>query len=250
MVDVVVDVGNTRIKWGRCQQGRVQVLASLPPDAPEAWKEQLQGWGLPVGSRWCLTGVHPERRDRLAEWLRLRGDRVTVLRTAAELPLRVALAHPDRVGIDRLLDAVAVNSRRTPGVPAVMVDAGSAVTVDLVDGTGVFRGGAIFPGLRLMAEALRAYTALLPLIEVREPAAALGTSTPQAMHAGIFAAVAGGIERLIAEHEQTLGCLVEVFFTGGDGEVLAGSFRRPVVLWPEMTLEGVRLSALARHNGD
>ena len=89
-----------------------------------------------------------------------------VLQYAGELPLRVELEKPDHVGIDRLLDAVAVNSRRAPGVPAVIIDAGSAVTVDLVDGAGAFRGGAILPGLRLMAKSLHDYTALLPLIEL------------------------------------------------------------------------------------
>src|SRR5262249_4773991 len=146
---------------------------------------------------WVVSGVHPGRRDQLADWLRARGDTVHRVTSAAQLPLRVALAHPDRAGIDRLLDAVAVNTWRRPGTPAVVVDAGSAVPVDSLDPEGVFRGGAILPGLRLMAESLHAHTALLPLVEVRYDTRAPGTTTVEAVQAGIVAAVVGAIEQLI-----------------------------------------------------
>ena len=82
------------------------------------------------------------------------------------MPLEVELEHPDKVGIDRLLNAVAANRRRQEHVAAILVDAGSAVTVDYLDGNGVFRGGAIFPGFRLMARALHDYTALLPIVDI------------------------------------------------------------------------------------
>src|SRR5205085_7856667 len=109
-------------------------------------------------------GVHPARRQRLADWLLARGDEVEVVVSPGRLPLATALPQPEKAGIDRLFNAVAVNSRRRPNAAAVVVDAGSAVTVDLVDEHGVFRGGAILPGLRLMAQALHDYTALLPAV--------------------------------------------------------------------------------------
>src|SRR5262249_13950963 len=140
---------------------------------------------------------HPQRRDALAAWAREQGDEVRLLERAEHLPLRVRLEHPDRAGIDRLLNAVAVNRRRRPGAPAVLVDAGSAGAVDWVDADGAFAGGAIFPGLRLMAKALHDYTALLPVVEVRgQPRELPGTSTRAAMECGIFWAVVGGVQAL------------------------------------------------------
>src|ERR1700688_4046772 len=71
---LVVDVGNSRIKWGRCADGSASIaaVASLPPEDPEAWQRQFNEWGLGHGENWLVSGVHPERRDRLIEWLRER----------------------------------------------------------------------------------------------------------------------------------------------------------------------------------
>src|SRR5205085_11851847 len=96
------------------------------------------------------------------DWIRQRGDAVAVLESWRQLPLEVKVEQPERVGIDRLLNFVALRSRTVRAVSMVVIDAGSAVTVDWVDEQGTFRGGAIFPGLRLMAMALHRYTAALP----------------------------------------------------------------------------------------
>jgi type III pantothenate kinase len=242
--NVVVDVGNSRIKWGLCGPDAVCETCSLPPDEPAAWMRQLELWTAARGS-WVVAGVHPTRRDQVVDWLRHEGQRVRLLDDPGDLPLRVLVARPDYVGVDRLLDAVAANSRRTAGTPAVVIDAGSAVTVDLVDGKGAFVGGAILPGMRLMTKALHDYTALLPLIPLPEKRPAVpGTDTPTAMELGIFWAAAGGIAALLHEYRAFCRSEIEVFLTGGDGGRL-----HPVIpeanLWPEMTLEGIRLSAEA-----
>jgi type III pantothenate kinase len=244
---VVVDVGNTRVKWGRCGAGSVEEVASLPPE-PDAWARQLEHWQIPAGAAWVLSGVHPPRRDVLAAWLRQQGAAVTVLEQPRQLPLTVRLEHPERAGIDRLLDAVAVNGRRRRGVPAVVVDAGSAVTVDWLDDTGAFCGGAILPGLRLMAQALHDHTALLPNIELHAvPPPRPGTSTTAALEVGVFWSVAAAIRTLTVEFARGRPDLPapEVYLTGGDGPLLHAAVGATAVLWPEMTLEGVRVSAAA-----
>src|SRR5262245_11567497 len=126
MVNLVADVGNTRIKWGWCAPDGLAVVAALPPDDPAAWEETLATWEQLGPRSWTLAGVHPARCDRLAQWLLQRGEAVRVLTDPCDLPLAVKVPAPERVGIDRLLDAVAANTRRRPGVPAVVVDAGSA----------------------------------------------------------------------------------------------------------------------------
>jgi type III pantothenate kinase len=241
---VVVDVGNSRIKWGLCSSGKVQESVSLPHEDPIAWQHQIDLWRLSTPVVWAITGVHPGHRDSLASWLRARGDRVAVIEDWKCLPLRIQVDRPDHVGIDRLLDAVAVNSRRKPGNPALAIDAGSAVTVDLVNAQGAFEGGAILPGFRLMAKALHDYTALLPLVgPPRERPSYPAKATPPAMVTGIFWAIAGGIGALIKE--CTLGeSSPQIFLTGGDAQVLHAVVPS-AELWPTMTLEGVRLTAEA-----
>lgn len=249
-VDVVVDVGNSRIKWGRCHTDGVGATVALPHHAPDAWEEQLRAWGKSGPLNWVVTGVKPQAVDGLTAWITRRGDRVQLLTRPDQLPLQVALPAPDRVGIDRLLNAVAAKSRIRKLDIAIIVDAGSAVTVDLVDGTGAFRGGAILPGLRLMSQALHDHTALLPLVEVKHRPAPLGTSTVAAIEAGVYYGTLGAITRLIMElgsggpHGLDRGSL---FFTGGDAALLTENeqYLRRFTLWPEMTLEGIRLSAEA-----
>jgi type III pantothenate kinase len=174
------------------------------------------------------------------------GCDVQVLDHAQRLPLRIEVEQPERVGVDRLFNAVAANARRRPETAAVVVDAGSAVTVDWIDETGAFRGGAIFPGLRLMSQALHDYTALLPLVdEWPERPALPGTSTISAIQAGVFWAVAGGIQALAKQLGNETGSTPEFYLTGGDASFLEKALNQPTVVWPEMTLEGIRLSALA-----
>ena len=151
-VDVVVDVGNSRIKWGRCAEHRVALSSSLPPDEPLAWLKQLNDWNLSSPLVWAVSGVHPARCGALVDWLREKGQTVWPLERAKQLPLEVLLDHPDRVGIDRLLNAVAAKDRIQRMVPKIAIDAGTAVTVDLIDEEGRFRGGAISPGFLLMAQ--------------------------------------------------------------------------------------------------
>jgi type III pantothenate kinase len=246
--DVVVDVGNTRIKWGRCACGEVAEVVSLPADAPDAWEQQRQRWGLGEKAGWAVAGVHPARRDALVRWLEGRGARAWVATSYRQLPLEVRLGRPDRAGIDRLLNAVAaVHSWSRQRLPAVVVDAGSAVTVDWVDEAGAFRGGAIFPGLRLMARALHEHTALLPLIEVGTPRPYVpGLSTPQAMEAGIYYAAAGGINALVGLYRAASSAETHVYLTGGDARLLSYAVEDRAEVWPEMTLEGLRLSAEAQ----
>jgi type III pantothenate kinase len=245
---LLVDVGNSRIKWGRCADGAasIKAIASLPPDDPEAWQRQYAKWVLDGRDVWAVSGVNPGRRDRMIEWIRERAGAVHLIDDPVQLPLQVALAKPRGVGIDRLLAAVAGNSRRRAGTPAVIIDAGSAVTVDWLDTNGAFRGGAILPGFRLMAQSLHDYTALLPQIEIAHTMPPLpGTSTPAAMEAGIYWSVSGGINAIVARLTALSDARPDLWITGGDGALLQPAIDGRAQLWPEMTLEGLRLTAEA-----
>jgi type III pantothenate kinase len=242
--DVVIDVGNTRIKWGRCSDSAVVATASLALDDPASWQRQCADWRLGRGSRFVVTGVHPDRRDQLADFLRGPGGEVRLVTEARELPLVVRLERPDLVGIDRLLNAVAANSRRETGRGAVVIDAGSAVTVDWLTEEGAFAGGVIFPGVRLMTLALHEHTALLPLIEApRELPELPGTSTRQAMAAGVAWAAAGGVRLVVERYRLQSFVPPHAFLTGGDGPLLQDALGTSIEPWLDMTLEGIRLTA-------
>jgi type III pantothenate kinase len=252
---IVADIGNSRIKWGLCAPDGPRILATAAlPIEPRAWEQQLGAWRaqMPLAAvtgplTWVLASVQPQSSERLRAWLAERGERVEVLSFARQLPLEVAVPVPDHVGIDRLLDAVAAKAVLPAGIGAVLIDAGSAVTVDWLDETHTFRGGAIFPGIRLMAEALHQYTALLPLVTVGHPVPALpGTATPAAMQVGIFLAVAGGIGEVVRRYEQLATRAPRVFLSGGDAgllmQELAAGHWASAIHWPNQTLEGILYS--------
>ncbi|MCS7021153.1 MAG: type III pantothenate kinase [Gemmataceae bacterium] len=245
--DVVVDIGNSRLKWGRCQRGRVTEMVSLPLDQPQAWEQRRQNWKLPQPCRWAIATVNPPAADRFCLWVRQYGDAVHVLDDPALLPLQLGVDEPRRVGWDRLLNALAAHCLAAPE-PAAVVAVGTAMTVDLIDGQGVFRGGAILPGPRLMADALHRHTALLPALDLTElpTAAAPGTNTSEAIRAGIRAALVGGAFLLVHQYAELVGPLW-VFLTGGALGQLSqwdfGSRFRATRYVPTLTLEGLRIAA-------
>jgi type III pantothenate kinase len=246
---LVADVGNTRIKWGLCGADGIERAASLPDD-PDVWRKQLSEWRLTGAQQWALAGVDPRRRDQLAEWLKQSGHQVRVFDHFSQLPLQLRVDAPEKVGIDRLLNVLAAKALVPANTPAAVVDVGSAVTVNLLDESGAFGGGSIFPGLRLMAEALHDHTAMLPLVKVTEyPTVMPAKSTEPAIAAGIYWAVVGGIAALVRElHRSVPGVEpLPVFLTGGDAAVIAGDLPDRDLcryeLRPMLTLEGIRIAA-------
>jgi type III pantothenate kinase len=252
--DVVVDIGNTRVKWGRVNSwGVVQDLLALPHDNPASWDQAIASWWeFELSVEWAAAGVHPAQLDRFTRWAEARGDRVTVIRDYRQLPLVVAVNEPDRVGIDRLLNAVAAKQRAPAGTPLVVIDVGSAVTVDYVDGRGDFVGGAIYPGPRLMAKALNDYTAKLPFVEPagKHWSAGWGRDTRSAIGAGIAAAVIGGASVVAERIAEDAAGEPWVFLTGGDADYFDGydfgpRFFDRVQTGETLTLEGIRIAAEA-----
>src|SRR5688572_10819428 len=109
-------------------------------------------------------------------------ERPLVMATAGTVPLAIRVDRPGEVGADRLVNALAAG--RLYGTPAVVVDFGTATTLDCVAADGAYVGGAIAPGLELGLEALAARTAKLPRIDLRVPDRAIGRDTVSAMQSG------------------------------------------------------------------
>ena len=173
-----------------------------------------------------------------------------MLLTSGDLPLVVKLPRPDMVGVDRLLDGLAANRLRRPGRPAVVVDVGSAITVDLLDAQGAFLGGAILPGIAMSARALHEFTDLLPRIdaaELAEPPLALGTATIAAMRSGLFWGAVGAVRQLVEQltggHHLPMVGDAEIFLTGGAGPVVAQLMGTAAQYVPHLTLAGIALAA-------
>jgi type III pantothenate kinase len=249
---IAVDVGNARIKLGLfpCQSGSgefPQPAATLALDGRRPEWDRIRPWLKDCSQphlAWWIASVNRPATTRLLDWIRQHrpADPMTLL-AAGDLPLRVELERPDMVGVDRLLDAVAANHLRQPDRPAVVIDVGTAITVDLVSAEGGFRGGAILPGIAQAARAMHEFTDLLPLIgmdELTTPPPAVGTATDAAMRSGLFWGAVGAIRQLI---ERMAGDDdPEVFLTGGAGPAVAELLGRSARHVPHLTLAGIALT--------
>lgn len=161
------------------------------------------------------------------------------------LPMENRCEPPEAVGGDRLANAVAAHHEAR--AKCLIVDAGTAVTVDAVAGDGAaFLGGAILPGIGLAAHSLAKGTALLPNLTVKESGPAIGTSTAAAISSGVARGVAGAIDRLLEDMSKELGGCGQVFLTGGEAVRIERLCKTPMTLRPHLTLTGLALAWAAR----
>ena len=241
---VAVDVGNSAVKFA-VQQDEIIVdhFTGIQTDhweqsAVEWAREQLHGQRL-----WRIASVHGSAAAQLVSAIeQLDSESNVHLITRHDVPMRVDVDYPDRLGIDRLLSAFAV-SRRVDA-PAVVIDAGSAVTVDWIDARGRFCGGAILPGLGLQSAALATGTDALPRVDwntqavIRLPA----KNTSDAILSGILTGIAASIDALIERYREIAGlpeAATSVVMTGGDGPAISPHLRHTHKLIPNLVCRGL-----------
>ncbi|MFO0784263.1 MAG: type III pantothenate kinase [Phycisphaerales bacterium] len=165
-----------------------------------------------------------------------------------EIPVGRQLDANAKPGQDRLLAAAAAFDMLKQAV--IVVDAGTCVTVDFVDGHGTFHGGAIAPGARMQLRAMHQGTAALPDISWSAPEhdETFGRNTKQAMLLGVYEGIRGGVQRLAERYSESYGAFPHVLATGGDAEMLFQD--DPVVtrVVPELVLRGIWLAVRHERN--
>jgi type III pantothenate kinase len=251
---LVVDAGNTRVKLGTFDAAALSQRAlpvylhavAVPTGSAMPWSE----FPSPI-ARALMTGSNPREVERIAREWPQEWPPPELLADRSRLPIVIDVDFPEKVGIDRLLHAIAANVVRAPEQPAVIISSGTATTVDYVDARGRFCGGAILPGFDLCAKALHEYTALLPLIEMSAvlsddaAPAELGRNTEAAMTSGLYWGHVGAVKELMrrlmhvgeAHHHPLL------LLTGGAAPLLHPHLPTIVRYEPHLPLQGLALVA-------
>ena len=248
MKKIVVDIGNTAIKvaWAESE-------LDVPAWGRERWlnKQELAGdhfqdLSLPdAPSHWFVTCVNHQKFERLATWIRQSRESDVVRRIQnTDIDLEIDVDFPAQVGTDRLVAASAARQIAAENHPLVIIDSGTATTIDLVL-EGSFRGGAILPGIGTMLGSLSQNTDALPdLRDKLKKALAegmsqrlLGTNTEDAILVGVLQAQLGILKHFIHLH-KTKRPEIEIYLTGGGIEVLKNHLPDHVHFVDDLVLRG------------
>jgi type III pantothenate kinase len=261
---LAVDIGNTNLTLGIVEDGALESVrraattrASTADELEVLLRDllALDDHALHGVAAMAVASVVPAATARLAE-VAARLAIPVLLASSGTVPIAIRVDRPDLVGADRIVNALAAS--RLHGAPAVVVDCGTATTLDCVGADGAFVGGAIAPGLELGLEALAARTAKLPRVDLRAPDRVIARDTTRAMQAGTVigyqALVAGLVARARAELADAAGIApdrVHVILTGG---LAAAPWARDVVgidvIDPDLTLRGLAILHAEVAGGD
>lgn len=159
--------------------------------------------------------------------------------------MNIKMDNPREVGADRIVNAVGAYQKYEP--PLIVVDFGTATSIDAVSKNGNFIGGAIAPGIGISTEALFNYAAKLPRIELKKPSKAIGKNSVMAMQSGIIYGFVGQTEALISKFKEEIKGESTVVATGGLVNLIAPETEMIDAVEAFLTLEG--LQYIAEING-
>ena len=248
---LAIDVGNSTVTAGRFVAGSLAGTAQVPcaelPEVDLAAAFGLHPSDLGPEAVVAVASVNPSAAAVVLRWVR-RAFPTEPLVAEENLPVGIADAVSERrrVGVDRLLNGLAAYHRARSA--CLVVDAGSALTIDAVSAQGVFLGGVIAAGVGMSAEALASGTALLPRVDLVFPDRVLGADTVSALRSGLLWGAVEMIEGLLRRLKAEVDEGARVFLTGGDAALLAPHLAGIDEVTPHLTLEGLRLAVEGYHS--
>jgi type III pantothenate kinase len=249
---LAVDVGNTQTHLGVFQRDELahEWRASTDPTRTADELGLMFGQFLSLAdlsfSRQitgvAISSVVPRATQELREMTsQYFGFDAVVVEPGIKTGIAILTDNPREVGADRIANAVAAHDL-FPDEAVVIVDFGTAITVDAVSAKGEYLGGAIAPGIDTAATALFSATALIRRVELVEPpGSAIGKSTVTSVQSGIIYGTAGLVDGLTERIIDELGDKARVIATGGLAPVMMGHCRYLERLEPTLTLEGLRI---------
>jgi type III pantothenate kinase len=241
---LVVSLGNTRIALAAFIEGEFLESRRVPHGDLTALRQAVTELWAKVGSRESEVAgasVNPGAVEAVEHVIHeVTGESVQWVGRDVPLPRKVLTDNPSTTGVDRVLGVAAAFEQL--GKACVVVDAGTAVTVNFCDDKGNFLGGAIGPGVSLQLKALHERTAALPLITADVPKGLFGASTEEAIRHAVFHGIRGMVKELVENFATHLGSWPELIATGGDAELLFKDWELVHAISPDLVLYGIALA--------
>jgi type III pantothenate kinase len=241
---IAVDIGNTKTMLGFVRNGRIEKtwkMATHKNMLADEYVLHFNSFLSQIQTSWdqnpvCVASVVPHITEQLKKHTQNRKD-IHFVYHESPVNFSIELPNPQSLGSD--LIAAAQGALQKYPEPLIIVDAGTATTITVVNRKKQFIGGAICPGIGISSNALFTQASALSPIQLKLPEAFIGNKTNDAILSGICLGHASMIEKMVERFEKELGDICTVILTGGAIEILIQSFPKRYIHAPTLTIEGL-----------
>ena len=243
-MNLVLDLGNTYGKIAVCEQKKVVEVAGYD----KITSREISYFNVRYSDlKGAIVSSVVNYSRELIDYLGMLYETCIELNHSTPIPLQNKYATPDTLGYDRIAAAVGAYTI-CPGKNVLVIDAGTAITYDIVTSKGEFIGGNISPGLEMRFKSLHKYTNRLPYLERPEKVPDLvGSSTREAIQSGVVNGLLFEIKGFIADISKLYPRL-QVVLTGGDAKYFVGKLKNSIFVDPNLNLIG--LNRILEHNAE
>ena len=239
-MNLIIDVGNTRIKAAVFENDRLVELVIFNHDALINEVESLiEKFNITAGIISSVSFLTEDVLQKLQEKCSF-----LYLNSETRIPFNNKYGTPKTLGVDRIA-AMANAAVAFQGKNVLVIDAGTCITYDFINSDGDYFGGTISPGIEMRYKALHHFTSKLPLLSKIEAANEIGNSTEESIHSGVIHAVLHEVQGFISSYENKNKDLT-IVLTGGDTNFLAKQLKSSIFANPNFVLEG--LNAILIYN--
>ena len=246
---LALDIGNTHIVLGCMEGRRIRYLCRMATNRLTTGAEyavtisRLLEFGHIAPDAFdgaIISSVVPQVTRSLSEAVKmLTGVEPMVVGPGLKTGLKIHMDNPAQVGSDRIVIAVAALAEYKP--PLILMDLGTATTLEVVGEDNSYLGGCIIPGVRISLDALTSRTAQLPGIRLEQPKRVIGKNTVDCMRSGIMYGTAAMIDGMLDRIEGELGTSATVVATGGIAQFIIPLCHREIKLEKDLMLKGLNL---------
>ena len=246
---LAIDIGNTNLVIGCIHDDKILFKARIATDRSRTSdqygveiKNMLEAYGVSRDQiEDCIISsvVPPVFNSVKTGVIKVLGKQPMVVGPGLKTGLNIHVDVPSQVGSDRIVIAVAALSEYK--APLILMDLGTATTIEVVEPENRYIGGCIFPGVRISLDALTSRAAQLPGISLDKPKCVIGKNTVDCMRSGMMYGTAAMLDGLIERMEEELGHKSTIIATGGMAQFITPLCKREIILDKDLLLKGLNI---------
>lgn len=246
---LAIDIGNTNLVIGCFRDDKILFKARIATDRTRTSdqygveiKNMLEAYGVDRSDiKDCIISsvVPPVFNSVRTGVVKIIGKQPMVVGPGLKTGLNIHVDVPSQVGSDRIVIAVAALAEYK--APLLLMDLGTATTIEAVEPDNVYMGGVIIPGVRVSLDALTSRAAQLPGISLDQPKQVIGKNTVDCMRSGMMYGTAAMIDGLVERMEEELGHRCTLIATGGLAQFITPLCKREIILEKDLLLKGLNI---------